>query len=196
MRAPCAARATAGALKCGGHRADSLDVHRHQARFALALACIALIIGASNRASAGAEDEHEIVRLVNASRTASGLSQLSVDADLVSFARWHTREMAGRGDVFHSSRESRVANAPAGWTRLGENVGMAGSAERLHELFMHSSGHRANVLGDFSHLAVGADHGRDGRLYVTVVFVKKPQAARATASPAQSAMVQARAGLH
>jgi uncharacterized protein YkwD len=181
-------------FKAGGGRADSSNVRRPPARLLVALACSALVV-LSGRVSAGTVDEQEIVRLVNATRAVSGLPALSIDAGLVSFARWHTREMSERGDIFHSGKDVRVASAPAGWTRLGENVGMGGSAERLHELFMQSPGHRANVLGDFSHLAVGADRGANGRLYVTVVFVKKshdsPQLARSSSQPA---MVQARAG--
>jgi uncharacterized protein YkwD len=123
--------------------------------------------------------EAEFLALLNGTRVAAGLSALELEGGLVRFARGHTQEMVDRGDIFHSDSSTRVAAAPAGWRRLGENVGVGSTPERLHALFMNSPRHRDNVLGDYSGVAIGAQRASDGQLYVTVVFLKRvnvPQA--------------------
>ena len=68
------------------------------------------------------------------------------------------------------------------WQRIGENVGVGYSVSSLHDAFMNSSGHRANILGDFNRVGVGVVHEASGRIWVTVVFIKGP----ALAPPAPS----------
>lgn len=116
--------------------------------------------------------ELEILALVNGTRAAASLPALQPDDALASFARSHTREMIDRGGLFHSAREGRAAVAPAGWQRIGENVGVGNTPRTLHEAFMTSPGHRDNILGDYDGVAIGAQRDEDGRLFVTVVFVK------------------------
>ena len=45
---------------------------------------------------------------------------------------------------------------------------------------MNSSGHAANILGDYNYVGVGTDTSSDGTLYVTVVFMKKGETAPPT----------------
>jgi uncharacterized protein YkwD len=123
--------------------------------------------------------EAEFLSLLNGTRVAAGLAPLELESVMVGFARGHTREMVDRGDIFHSEQGTRLASAPAGWRRLGENVGVGSTPERLHALFMNSPGHRDNILGDYTGVAIGAQRSADGQLYVTVVFLKRanvPQA--------------------
>jgi len=123
--------------------------------------------------------EAEFLGLLNGTRVAAGLAPLEVEGGLVAFARAHTRQMIDSGDIFHSENTTRVAAAPTGWRRLGENVGVGSTPERLHALFMNSPRHRDNILGDYSGVAIGAQRASDGQLYVTVVFLKRanlPQA--------------------
>jgi hypothetical protein len=60
------------------------------------------------------------------------------------------------------------------WTRLGENVGYAGSVEGVHAAYMNSPGHRANILGDYNRVGLGATRDANGRLWTTVVFLRGP----------------------
>jgi uncharacterized protein YkwD len=146
----------------------------------LALACASLAgAGEPPAGEAPAGIEAQFLAMLNGTRVAAGLAPLELEDGLVGFARGHTREMMGRGDIFHSEQGTRVAVAPAGWRRLGENVGVGSTPERLHASFMSSPHHRDNILGDYSGVAVGAARATDGQLYVTVVFVKRanlPQA--------------------
>ena len=74
--------------------------------------------------------------------------------------------------IFHSTSAELQAAAGSGWEKLGENVGRGGSVSSLHTAFMNSSGHRANILGDYNKVGIGTGTS-DGVLYVTVVFMKK-----------------------
>jgi hypothetical protein len=80
--------------------------------------------------------------------------------------------MADSGGIYHSSSSQLAAAAGSGWTKLGENVGRGPTVSDLHTAFMNSSGHRANILGDYNYAGVGTEN-RDGYIYVTVVFMQK-----------------------
>lgn len=138
--------------------------------------------------SAGADSASEAGFLaeINASRSANGLAPLSVDGGLRSHARKHTQDMIDAGEIYHSSSAELQAAAGSGWSRVGENVGRGGTVSSLHDAFMASSGHRANILGDYNYVGIGTGTG-DGTLYVTVVFMKKgstqPPATTTTTAP-------------
>ncbi len=134
--------------------------------------------GVATAALAGSADESRFVALINASRSAAGLGPLTVEADLVAYARRHTAAMIAEGDIFHSS-QGELGAATSGWTLLGENVGMGPNPDILHQAFMASPSHRANILGTFNYVGVGTDLAEDGTMYVTVVFAQKPVPASA-----------------
>lgn len=124
--------------------------------------------------SAGADSASEAGFLaeINASRSAQGLAPLSVDGGLRSHARNHTQDMMDAGKIYHSSSAELQAAAGSGWSKVGENVGRGGTVKTLHKAFMDSSGHKANILGDYNYVGIGTGTA-DGTLYVTVVFMKK-----------------------
>jgi uncharacterized protein YkwD len=60
----------------------------------------------------------------------------------------------------------RVTN----WSILGENVGVGGNVNSLHQAFMNSPAHRDNVLfGQYRHVGVGVKMDGD-TMWVTIVF--------------------------
>lgn len=138
--------------------------------------------------SAGADSASEAGFLaeINASRSAQGLAPLSVDGGLRSHARNHTQDMMDADKIYHSSSAELQAAAGSGWSKVGENVGRGGTVSSLHAAFMGSSGHRANILGDYNYVGIGTGTA-DGTLYVTVVFMKKgstqPPATTTTTAP-------------
>ena len=138
-----------------------------------------------------ASPSHEagFLALVNAERAAAGLGGLTVHPQLATVARAWTDEMVGDGTISHNP--NLAAQAPAGWQRLGENVGMGGTVDTLHKAFMSSPGHRANVLGDYNQVGIGVSFGANGTLFVTLDFRKAPVSAPA---PAPSPVVAAAAG--
>jgi hypothetical protein len=148
------------------------------------LACF----GLAGAAMASPAEESEFVSLINASRSAAGLGSLQVSGDLVSVARRHTSKMAAEGRIFHSSD---LGSGLSGWQALGENVGMGPNPSILHDAFMGSSGHRANILGNYTHVGVGAERAPDGTLFVTVVFMlAKAAPATTTTTTAPTATTQ------
>ncbi len=129
-------------------------------------------IGLGVAAGADSGTEGEFVAKINASRASAGLAPLAANDSLTSYARTHTAAMMDAGDIFHSSSAQLGAAGGTGWDRMGENVGKGQSPSSLHEAFMNSSGHRANILGDYNYVGVGTGT-KDGYLYVTVIFMKK-----------------------
>ena len=122
-------------------------------------------------AAASPSDEALFVQLMNATRAASGLSVLATYDDLIDDARRHTSEMAAEGRIFHSS-EAELTSATTGWAAIGENVGMGPNPEILHQAFMASPSHKANILGDYDRVGVGVGRSGDGTMFVTVLFMK------------------------
>lgn len=161
----------------------------------LALVMALAIIGLSASAGADSGSENDFLSRINASRAAEGLGPLKMDGGLQTFARKHTGDMIAKGDIYHSSSAELKGAAGSGWTKLGENVGVGGTVKSLHQAFMNSSGHRANILGDYTHVGIGTQQSGD-RLWVTVVFMKKgstsaPAATTTTTAPKSSGTTQA-----
>jgi uncharacterized protein YkwD len=120
--------------------------------------------------------EGKFVEMINSSRAGAGLPALRTRSDLSSYADGHTAKMMAKGTIFHSST-AQMRNMTTGWSLLGENVGMGpDDVEILHQAFMDSPSHRANVLGDFAFVGVGAAVADDGILYVTVEFMRPKKA--------------------
>jgi hypothetical protein len=132
-------------------------------------------------ASAGADSgsENSFLSAINSSRSSAGLPPLSMDSGLRSHARKHTADMIAKGEIYHSTSAELQAAAGSGWSKLGENVGRGGSVSSLHDAFMKSPGHKANILGDYNYVGIGTDTA-SGVLYVTVVFMKKGSTATTT----------------
>jgi Cysteine-rich secretory protein family len=127
-------------------------------------------VGIAAYADSGAEGE--FLAKINASRASAGLAPLKLDSGLTTYARHHTADMIASGGIYHSSSGELKSAGGSGWQKLGENVGRGQTPSSLHSAFMNSAGHKANILGDYNYVGIGADGG-DGYLYVTVIFMKK-----------------------
>src|SRR5690349_23448462 len=109
---------------------------------------------ASNLAAAASFDpaaEQRIFELLNQARTQRGLPALEANAQLQEAARAHSQLMASRQRLSHKlsgepAAGERLAATGLHFDRDGENVGLNQSAEGAHQGFMHSPGHRANIL--------------------------------------------------
>ena len=138
------------------------------------VALVVMTVGMAVPAHAGAEGD--FLSKINASRSAAGLPSVSMHSDLVPAARNHSTEMMAAGQIYHTSNLAGVAS---GWEALAENVGAGPSVDSLHSAFMNSSGHRANILGDYNYVGVGVASDGDV-LWVTVIFMRKGAAPEAT----------------
>lgn len=111
----------------------------------------------------------QFVALLNDERIAAGLSPLVPYDDLVDDAIVHTAAMMAHGDIYHSSD---LTNFTTGWQSIGENVGYGPNVTKLHKAFMASPTHRANIMGDYDRVGVASEVDPNGRIYVTVLFMK------------------------
>ena len=113
--------------------------------------------------------ESEFVSLTNSARGSRG--RLVVDSELTSIARRWSQRMASENRLAHNPNLSREVSQD--WQKLGENVGTGDNAPQIHDAFMNSPAHRANILDpEFTHIGVGVERGSDGRIWVTEVFMR------------------------
>ena len=111
----------------------------------------------------------------NEARANQGLSPLRLDPVLTEASALHAREMANHATISHQfdgepELATRGANAGAHFSLISENVGEAPSSVIIHDLWMHSPGHRANLL-DPNVDSIGiAIVTRDNQLYAVEDF--------------------------
>jgi uncharacterized protein YkwD len=140
-------------------------------RRALAFLLSALIVLAplrTQRADAVSNEEAGFATLVNEVRDRNGVRSLRVTERLSEMARRHSRQMANRGQLFHSDlrRTFRGFN----YRMVGENVGYGGSLDQLLQAFLDSPPHRQNLVGRWKKTGVGV-YWLGDRVWVTQVFL-------------------------
>lgn len=117
-------------------------------------------------------DEWDFLNLINRDRRAHGLRPLAMIDGARHVARSWSGAMASRNQLAHNpDYADQLASHYVNYRRLAENVGVGGGVSSLHDAFMKSPGHRANVLGDFGYAGIGVTWA-GSRLWVTVNFVK------------------------
>jgi hypothetical protein len=127
--------------------------------------------------------EQYLFSAANAERLQRGLAPLKWDETLHRAAQRHAGEMASRESISHQyPGEADLANrgheAGAKFTVISENVAEAWSAPEIHDAWMHSPDHRANLL-DPRVNAVGISvERRNGQLYAVEDFDRSVQSLR------------------
>lgn len=129
-------------------------------------------------------DERRVFDLINRERERKGLSYLEWNPELARMARSYSQQMA-QGNFFShydASGASVVERAQAmkikGWSKIGENLfecqGARDFASLSVEKWMKSPGHRQNILdAEYTMSGIGVAATRDGKIYVTQVFIEK-----------------------
>ena len=142
----------------------------------LALALALLITGAAAAKPAGAtSSESAVTSKINSVRAARGVHRLVTRSDLVRVARAQAQRMAVANRLYHNPRLARdVRN----YRWAGENVGYGPDVAKVHNAFMASPGHKANVLDrDYTEVGVGAVWA-NGRVWIAEVFRRPLHAAK------------------
>jgi hypothetical protein len=119
--------------------------------------------------------ETEFLTRLNLERQARGLRPMVSDPELAPTSRSWSAYMASRGVLSHDPNLAQIASQvePA-WRGVAENVGVGYSVKQLHDAFMGSSGHRANMLNtSYNRVGVGVVVS-GGRIWVTVRFLAGP----------------------
>jgi len=120
--------------------------------------------------------------LVNADRTSRGLPALTSDPTLTSIAAGWSDHLLALGTLVHNV--GLGSEISPGWTRWGENIGYGPSPQAVETAFMNSPPHRANILGDYNLIGVGAARRSDGTVFVTVDFENRPVGSAASTGAA------------
>jgi uncharacterized protein YkwD len=178
---------------------------------AIGLAASCLVIAAAlvagpqpTRGFDTAPAEATLWQLVNGARVNNGLSPLIQHSTLVSLARWRSQDMVDRDYFSHTVLGTSYQvyhwydTNGLSWSSGGENIGWnngysdADSPVKVHEGFMGSPGHRANILNtSWTHGGVGAGWAdnimwqgklRSPRIY-TELFMKAKTASTPAPTP-------------
>jgi hypothetical protein len=130
------------------------------ARGVFAIAALAWVACGSTQLSSQAPDgssgnlqaeARQILALANQARIQAGVGRLDWDPALAAAALVHCERMAEEGPIAHqysgeADLTTRTAEAGAHFSVIEENVAVGPSADAIHEEWMHSPGHRANLL--------------------------------------------------
>ncbi|HUP84753.1 MAG TPA: CAP domain-containing protein [Acidimicrobiales bacterium] len=141
--------------------------------FAFALVALVLLAGGLpvESASADAGAEAQFVELINQARASSGKGALTTNSELTSVARRWAQHMADEQKLSHNPNLANEVTQD--WEKLGENVGFGQEVGQIHNAFMNSAPHRANILdGAFTHVGVGVVVDGSGQMWVTEVFMR------------------------
>lgn len=141
---------------------------RHTSR--AALAGLALGVAALLFASCTAQED-EMLGYMNSARRSAGVASLQSNLSLYMKASAWSKYMAGNcPSLCHSDLRS---GNPYAWKLLGENVGAGPTVSGLHNAFMGSAPHRANILNyRFQYTGVGVYQAPNGIYWVTEEFMQ------------------------
>src|SRR5580698_2971459 len=113
-------------------------------------------------------NEKLLLDATNRERAAAGLQPLQWDDALAAAAREHAQLMVQENVLSHQlpgepSLEQRVAQAGAKYAMVAENVAVGPNPEEIHEGWMHSPGHRMNILNaDLTAIGIAVMRGTNG----------------------------------
>ena len=119
--------------------------------------------------------EQYLLAAANQDRAAHGLQPVKVDAHLVLAARDHAFAMASERGISHQfpgerDLATRAGDAGAHFSLITENVAEASNAAKIHEMWMNSEGHRANLLDPKVDVVGIAVVQKDRQLYAVEDF--------------------------
>lgn len=128
--------------------------------FILILSCFTSIVSA---ADTYAEQEQQMLDLINEERNDLGLEPLNINPILTQVAREHSKDMIENDYFSHDSFDGtlfseRIRDSGYVIYRIGENIAMNYPPDvvKAHENLMNSPGHRANILSSsYNEIGIG-----------------------------------------
>ncbi|MGW2860595.1 sigma-70 family RNA polymerase sigma factor [Streptomyces sp. NPDC001205] len=111
----------------------------------------------------------DVLALVNSERAKAGCSALTTNSQLYSAALKHSENMAAQNFFDHTDPSGagpgeRITAAGYQWSTYGENIARGqADAAAVMDSWMHSPGHRANILNcAFKEIGIGVHYGSGG----------------------------------
>jgi hypothetical protein len=146
-------------------------------------------------------DAEQLMALANQARAAAGAPPLHWDSALAEAALKHTLRMVAEGPIAHQYPGELSVSERAGFTGahfdlIEENVAVGGTPAEIHDEWMHSQGHRENMLNpqvDRVGFAVVASRGV---LYATGDYARGVQQLSQAQVEAQVAALIRSSGVH
>jgi hypothetical protein len=141
----------------------------------LALVASAVLAQASPSRSSQVESSHaiqaeawQLVLMANQARAEAGAGPLKWDSALAAAALQHCLRMAADGSISHQYKgepeiSGRAAQTGARFSLIEENVAVGPDPATIHDAWMHSHGHRINLLNPaVNRVGVAVVAGRRG----------------------------------
>src|SRR3954454_3921921 len=152
--------------------------------------------------------EAQLLTMLNTARQGAGLAPLASHPAITSVARSWSGHMVGvharTGDPVikpaapTDCEQSSLCHNPSlgtavgalvpGWTKIGENIGVAADPAAVNAALMASPGHYANIVGDYNRVGIGVVV-EGSTIWATFDFANAPGAVAAAAAPAAAAPV-------
>lgn len=133
----------------------------------------------TNNGSSLTADEKEVFDLINAKRTAAGLSALKVDAELQNIARAKAEDMVKNNYFSHTSPTygspfDMMKSFGVSYKTAGENIAGNSSNTGAVNAWMNSEGHKANILNSsFNYTGVAVvKSSKYGKIFVQMFIGK------------------------
>lgn len=124
-------------------------------------------------------DEQEVFNLINAQRTAAGLSALKIDEELQNVARVKAKDMVDNNYFSHNSPTygtpfNMIKNYGITYKTAGENIAGNSTNKGAVNAWMNSSGHKANILNsNYNYTGIGVvSSPKYGKIYVQMFIGK------------------------
>jgi uncharacterized protein YkwD len=113
-----------------------------------------------------------VLELINDERAKAGVPPLLISGGARDVAQAWSAQMAESGLAHNPDLTGDLHRAGVtSWHTKGENVGYSDSPDQVHELFMASSPHRANIVDpDYTHVGIGIVRSH-GKSWVTLDFL-------------------------
>jgi len=117
----------------------------------------------------------QILKLVNEHRQSIGESSLVRNSVADNLAKDHTYYMISENNISHDNFNARFQELQqkVDAKSAGENVASGyPTAKSVMNGWLNSSGHKANIEGNFTHLGIAAIKDSQGRYYYTQLFYR------------------------
>jgi uncharacterized protein YkwD len=152
---------------------------RHQGIFKILSIWILLILSYTLYAKSS-DDIQQILSGINRFRLLHLLPPLKIDEQLNAIAATHSQNMAKHvcpiGHQGFEHRFAKIRQLKPNTMQASENVAYGyRNVDEVIKGWIHSPGHRANILGPFSITGIAIAHDANGKPYYTQLFARQGQ---------------------
>ncbi|MBD2388379.1 CAP domain-containing protein [Cylindrospermum sp. FACHB-282] len=121
--------------------------------------------------------EASVFEQINQYRASQGLAALTRNSAIDTQARTHSKNMAsGQVPFGHNGFQQRVQATGISYSAAAENVaynqGVSDPATAAVQGWLKSSGHLANIKGNYNLTGIGVASNSQGRIYFTQIFLR------------------------